>query len=770
MNDSRSSILTRRPAAMALLLYIAGILFSLLVDVAYPYPLIIALFSLFGALAFYIRNKADVASYLTATLIFSLGWYLTALSNDSGPANHISKMTEFAGKTQVAGKIIEEPDYRIDRTFLVVDADSLLVNGTWVSTVGKLRAKIAGTAPSCGYSDYVKISGFLYTPPGPGNPRGFDYGQYLRMREIYAAMSVSRPENIVILARGSSFISNVVTPLRDYLLEKTKSFMAAEEAAVLSGFILGEQQNIPEETREHFRRTGTMHLMAVSGSNVGIVLALFTIPLTLLRVPRKIKVIVLLVTITFFAVLTRLQPSVVRATIMAFVGLIAYGWVRKPDYVNLLCFTGLLMLLWHPLGIFDIGVQLSFAATFALVYALPRALALLAFLNTPHYRWLYWIGIALISTLAAQIAVLPVIAHHFQRLPLLSLFANIPVGFLAALSSMIGIAFYVLSILGGWFSSVTAFPLEFILGLTLRILGFFSSLPYAEIRIASPGWLLMVLYWLLLYFVWEMISRKRFSKRALVAALVILNASIWGRNMTKRPDWSLEFLDLGRNRAWLFTIQGRTLGCYDCYDEQDNAENLLIPHLLNHHDGRLEYLMSSTLDSPDVGRLASAFSPIVIDPRHFLPNSPSVDGPERFGAGYLYDDILLADIKVIWDRSDNNVGKGHSLPAIQINVENGTLLLAGWTGMGTTKEHKDSTILLEMPWSAYAQSACLKQIEMLNPRILVFSPDLYSIAAPNERSRLTHSDERLLSTSICGALMLNSVDGAVNIQTMKACK
>jgi hypothetical protein len=340
------------------------------------------------------------------------------------------------------------------------------------------------------------------------------------------------------------------------------------------------------------------------------------------------------------------------------------------------------------------------------------------------------------------------------------------VGFLAAVSSMAGIGFYVFSALGGWISSTLSVLIEFLVKMTIAILGFFSSLPRADVKTASPSWHLIFLYWIILYIAWEYVARRRLSRKGVIAALVFLNFAIWYKVLMPEPEWTLEFLDVGRNRAWLFSSQGKTLAAFDSFESLDDADKVIIPHLLNHHEGHLDYLLSSTMESQDVQKIISQFSPEAINLADTSLSALEGGAEVLDGARMLWDN-RNPGAKVIWDESDNNHGRKRRLPALRIIVEDGELLLAGWTGMGVVGESWKRTILLELPWSVYAQSATLEQVEKLNPQFLVFSPDRYSVIAPVDRKRLTHSRDNLAATSICGAFMVGRFDDGIGIQTMR---
>jgi ComEC/Rec2-related protein len=764
------SLFSRRPALVALLFYLAGILISANVDTSYLIPLSLALASLVAVVYFYLRDAGRRAAWVAAVLLSSLGWLNGSLSTRDFPPNHVAHLAGIGGRVELAGRVVEEPDIRKDRTYLIVEADSVLVRHTWIPSGGRVRARVNGGGTRYDHGDVLRFSGFLYHPGGARNPGGFDYGVYLRSKSVFAAMSVSGPQQVEIVEEGRSFLSTVIKPLRNYLVTRTKEYLRPVSAAILSGFILGERRDIPEEYQTLFRNTGTLHLMAVSGSNVALVIAVFAFPLAWLGVPRRIRVLLLLSVILFFAILTRLEPSVVRASIMAAIGLLAYGWIRKPDYISVLGFAGLLMLIWRPMQIFDVGLQLSFAAAFAIIYVLSGLWTRLSGLRKSRLRWALWLVSLLLSTVAAQTAVLPLLARYFNNLPLVGILANIPVGILATVSSVAGIAFYLSTIIGGFVASFLAAFLDLVLNAVKDALRFFASMPLANLKVGSPSWLEILFYWSALYVVFEALVRRRASGKGIIVILGAFCLIIWLNLCQARPSWRVEFLDVGRNRAWIYSDRSGTVAaCYDSYKPRDDPYNTLVRQILNYYGGRLDYLFTSTGQSSAVLELRESFSPDLVTAGGLrqVSGKAGIDGTESPANLLRYR--LPANIKVVWEESDNREEEKDVFPILRIDVGEEALLFAGWSDAGLPAGYQDDRRirLVEMPWSLYARSSSKRQIENLDPEIVVFSPDRMTVAVPRRRSELTYLEERAYSISICGGFELEKIESDVKIRAMK---
>jgi beta-lactamase superfamily II metal-dependent hydrolase len=281
---------------------------------------------------------------------------------------------------------------------------------------------------------------------------------------------------------------------------------------------------------------------------------------------------------------------------------------------------------------------------------------------------------------------------------------------------------------------------------------------------------MMILFWLLAYLLFEVVASRRLSKNTLIVALSVANFLIWNPILRKKADWSLEFLDVGRNHAWIFSGHGYpVIACYDSYISQGDVENVFIPHLYDHHGGRLDHLFTITPESPELQDLQKVFSANLITPHNLrlkfndMPIKPSQT------ANYKAPGNFPAEIKIIWEESDNNQRQEDSVPALQIGLGDDAIVLADWTGAMVLKNMQNHRRLrvLEMPWSVYAQSRCLEAIELLNPECLVFSPDRFSVNMPESRGALTHSAYKTFSTSICGAFSISGVGDSIKIVTMR---
>jgi competence protein ComEC len=239
-------------------------------------------------------------------------------------------------------------------------------------------------------------------------------------------MAGSRPALPVLV--GIVLLAAVALPqsaeIRERAAEGLGRGMPAREAALARGFVLGEDEEVDEATKEDFRRSGLSHLLAVSGQNVTL-LALLAMPLLgALGIPLRERLVWVLALIVVYVPVAGAGPSIQRAAVMGSLGLLATMGGRRASRLYALALAALVTLAVEPAIAADVGWQLSFAAVLGiLLLARPLRGALVARLGPGQWRRALAEGVAV--TVAATLATAPLIAFHFETLSTTTLFANV---------------------------------------------------------------------------------------------------------------------------------------------------------------------------------------------------------------------------------------------------------------------------------------------------------------------------------------------------------
>ncbi|MFH0852370.1 MAG: ComEC/Rec2 family competence protein, partial [bacterium] len=319
----------------------------------------------------------------------------------------------------------------------------------------------------------------------------FDYKSYLAKSDIYSV--ISYPEIKVVASGQGSKLKQSLFWLKQRFEGAIEKILPEPQAAFLAGLTLGEKKELSQELTEAFKKTGTTHIVALSGYNISIIAGFFMTIFGWFMLRRSLRFWLAVVAIIFFTVLTGASASVVRAAIMGILVLVARQEGRMYNVRNALAFAGAVMIFINPKILrFDIGFQLSFGATMGLVWLAPVFEKW--FVKLPRALGLKEI---LIATLSAQLAVLPLLLVYFGQLSIVSPAANLVVlvfvpwamliGFLAGSAAMIWLA---LGKIFGWLAWL-------ILTFEIKAIEFFASLPLASVKI-SWGWLSVTIYYLVL--------------------------------------------------------------------------------------------------------------------------------------------------------------------------------------------------------------------------------------------------------------------------------
>ena len=239
-------------------------------------------------------------------------------------------------------------------------------------------------------------------------------------------MRSPRPSLWVLV--GIAFVSALALANSDAIRERASAGlgrgMPSREAELARGFVLGEDEQIDEGTKEDFRRSGLSHLLAVSGENVTL-LALLAMPvLGLLGIPLRERLLWVLGLIAVYVPVAGAGPSLQRAGVMGAIGVLAILGGRRSSRFYALALAAVVTLAVNPTVAADIGWQLSFAAVLGiLVLAAPLRRAIVARLGEGPWRRTLAEGLAV--TVAATLATAPLIAYHFETLSTTTLLANV---------------------------------------------------------------------------------------------------------------------------------------------------------------------------------------------------------------------------------------------------------------------------------------------------------------------------------------------------------
>ena len=361
------------------------------------------------------------------------------------------------------------------------------------------------------YGDRLLLEGELQVPLPFGE---FDYPTYLANQGISGILWSRKAE---LLSQGGGPSPSVwmgwIFDLRRLLAENIEDALTIPQSALAQALLLGLRGQMPPGVVEDFRATGTSHLLAISGLHVGVLLVLTMAAADkLLGRRRQLYLLFPLAAIWFYALVSGLPVSVVRAAIMGTAYLAALGLGRPRSALPALAFSAAVMVGVSPRVMTQISFQLSFAALAGIILALPyqarisEAVTSRAHLSGAWWRvWGWqaskWLLPALVISTAATLATWPLVAFNFDRIPLLGIFATLlalPVLPFILLGSLATAALgSVHPLLGQFFGLLTWLPLSYLLALVahlppLTVSGSWMGAPLIWAWYAALGGLLLL--------------------------------------------------------------------------------------------------------------------------------------------------------------------------------------------------------------------------------------------------------------------------------------
>jgi competence protein ComEC len=435
--------------------------------------LVFLVFALFGAAIFSFQNtyipKNDIRSYMAGI--------------DPGADNK-------NGITGVKVLVRDDPEYNDNKTLFYGSLISVFEKGRETSGVyGKVRVtleKNLGFKPQ--YGDILYIKGKLRPPEPPKNLGEFDYKRYLRYRQVFYTVYAKDTACEKQGSRIDNYFKHISYKVKNRLLEIIYTSVPKAEADILNGLMLGNQRVIPDDVYDRFKITGTVHILAVSGMNVGLIGIFIFLVLKIFRVKKKAAAVITLLFITVFAVITGAGASIVRATVMGYVVLTGLILEKDTDLINSLSIAAFVLLLCNPSNIYDVGFQLSFLATFGIIYFIDWVGVI--FKNMPK-----WLSGTLASTIAAQLFLTPVMAVTFHQISVISVLANIFIVPLSGIISIFGFAMWMFGSISIVMGKIFGATIWVMIKVMMFIVDTLAAIPYAAISVKTIPVILSLVYY-----------------------------------------------------------------------------------------------------------------------------------------------------------------------------------------------------------------------------------------------------------------------------------
>ncbi len=556
--------------------------------------------------------------------------YTESFLSPEFPAHHLTRLIPDKQDASLTGTLIQKPVFKNGKTYLILETDSILLPSAQapLATTGRVTLTVnapllKGLVPG---QDYL-VRARLSLPEKLATPGAFDYAGYLAAEEIMVKGWVATP----IFIQPISPLAASRLPLPNpYFLERFRqqfeAFLHANltpgNAGLYQALLTGDSSGLSPEVSEMYRATGIMHILAISGSHLVVVAFLTTVffrflvnrfPWLLLRLPAaKIALALSFPVLLLYTGFAGFQPPVLRSLIMTGVFITAILLDRQWSSLNNLAIAAFCILLLNPLSIHTASFQLSFAATAAIVLAMPRLAAWRPHKDSrsPWQTLRYLLISGLFISCAAFLATAPLALLHFNRIsplgPITTLlvtpflcFCTLPLGLMAILTQPFAPMIAVFLLKAG------ALGIQISHALT----AFLAGLPFSSLWLPTPAMPLLILSYAFLLLIFH--SRRTLPILAMLACFFLLLSGYpplpkWHANsaqisflavgsgsatVVEQPDHRVILIDGGGPPTGLFNVGERIIAPFLWHRQIRRVEQIILTHSHADHFNGLPWVI-----------------------------------------------------------------------------------------------------------------------------------------------------------------------------------
>ena len=403
-----------------LLFLIAGICCQFYTDY-WNYGIVIsACILIFLSLTAYWQRKTLFFVFITWITFFLTGMILVYENDATNHTNYFEKHLKNTSKVILAiDKVLKPGNYHHKYVADVVQLDSKKTTGHVLLNIEKDSTSLLFHT-----GDLVFLKNKFQDIKSSLNPHQFNYKHYLKKQGINQQVYITHQE-ILLLDESKVSLLRFIDAFRVKIQKSLRRYhFTDDELAVMNALLLGQRQEISKQLSDNYSKAGAIHILAVSGLHVGVILLILSLilkPLERVNNGKLIKLVLVILSLWFFAILAGLSASVIRAVTMFSAIALGQFFNKRNAVEHSLIFSMFIILLWKPLFLFDVGFQLSYTAVFGIIWIQP----VLYQLWKPNF-FIVDKGWQLITvSVAAQLGVLPISLFYFHQFPALFFISNL---------------------------------------------------------------------------------------------------------------------------------------------------------------------------------------------------------------------------------------------------------------------------------------------------------------------------------------------------------
>ncbi len=656
-------------------------------------------------------------------------------------------------KIQIEGKIVGLPQYderRVRFDFAVLKSKLEMpekIRLSWFFPKQEIKA-----------GQYWRFTVKLKKPHGRFNPDGFDYERWLFINHIGATgyvRNVPQPVKISTIPWWQS-----ITTIRQEIADKLNDLLENNQSlGIIKALTIGERDDINQQQWDVFKKTGTIHLLAISGLHIGLVAGLiyflvFNVSIWFSVVsPQKIAAVAAIAVALFYSALAGFSLPTQRSLLMLSIALVAINWQRNNTAAKTISLTLLGVLIIDPLAVLAVGFWLSFFAVVMIIYSLAGRL------GKPGY-WLSAIKIHWVTALGLT----PFLVYFFQQISIIAPVANF---FTVPIISLLVVPLCLIAVIILFFSVEIADQIFYLLGQILQnletVLSELAKLPYATVNIALPPFY-AIPFAVLGVFI--LMSPKGFPVRWL--GLMMFVPLFWvEENKPALGEMSLTVFDVGQGLSTVIETSQHIL-IFDTgakYSKHyDMGAAVIIPYLKSRDIGSVDTLLISHGDNDHIGGAISIIEQSIVKKiLTSVPNLLQKYAPMQCKAGQKWNwdqvkfEILSPELDLL--KGDNN-----NSCVLKVSSKYGSVLFTGdieepaedWL-VNNVASQLESDVLIA-PHHGSKTSSTMVFLKQVQPKIILIP------AGYKNRFSFPHSEVLDRYRQIHANWMTTAEKGAITIQ------
>jgi len=507
---------------------------------------------------------------------------------------------------------------RVDRSRCWLRCEEFWNNGTWETVSGTVQLSVDGQLVNSTVGDHVEVLGKLMRPRPPDNPGDFDYPRYLRMKRIDAILATSHPIAVKTVRSDNGIpwiIARQRNRIRDSVNDLFTQRLSNNTRPVAMSILLGDRTRMTDELRTQFVQSGTMHLLAISGLHIGILVAFLFLLCRGMNLSSRMTAIVMITCVLSYALLTNHRPPVLRATMLATITFFGYARARRIDGMNTLAICAMILLIWKPTDLFDVGAQLSFLAVGAIIWSgkLTRrpaeidsetalhseGMQLISRL-APSFRWM---KNAYIMTASIWLVTMPLTIYAFNIVAPIGVILNVLLIPFVAICLAFGYLFVLIGMVSPWAATPFAYLFEGTLQTLLWSVDGARALPLSHFHVTDiPLWWIIGVY-AIIGVQWQLIgsvTTARWATRVLpVWILIGLSSGLFSSVQSEFPrDLRCTFLSVGHGLAVVVELPTGEVLLFDAGNSGDGrrSSRTIESFLASRGTSRIDTLIISHAD------------------------------------------------------------------------------------------------------------------------------------------------------------------------------